>query len=85
MHAPSCRGRVLSAQGKADEAKVAFEKAAAAKEAHGDHFLTALTLRDLCKHVLDSTGRGEEGRERLEGAVSQLACSVEDLDRVVHP
>ena len=85
MRTPSCRGRVLSARGKADEAEVAFEKAAAAAEAHGDHFLTALTLRDLCKHVLDSTGRGAEDRERLEGAVLQLACSVEDLDRVVHP
>ena len=52
---------------------------------NGDHFLPALALCDLCKHVLDSTGRGAEGRERLEGAVLQLACSVEDLDRVVNP
>ena len=43
-------------------------------------FLVAIALRDLCKHVLDGAGRGEEGRKRLEEAVSQLACSVEDLD-----
>ena len=54
-------------------------------EAAGLHFLTALTLRDLCKHVLDGAGRGEEGQKRLEEAVSRLACSVEDLDAYVFP
>ena len=42
-------------------------------------------LRDLCKHVLDGAGRGEEGQKRLEEAVSRLACSVEDLDAYVFP
>jgi len=35
--------------------------------------------------VLDGVGRGDEGRKRLEEAVSRLECSVEDLDAYVYP
>ena len=83
--AHACRGRILAAQGNADEAEAAFESAAEAAEAGGCHFFTAIWLSDLCKHVLDGAGRGEEGRKRLEEAVSRLACSVEDLDAIVYP
>ena len=83
--AHACRGRVLAAQGKMEAAEAAFDSAFEVAEAAGLHFLTALTLRDLCKHVLDGAGRGEEGQKRLEEAVSRLACSVEDLDAYVFP
>ena len=83
--AHSCRGRALASQDKADEAEAAFEAALEVTAAYGWHFLTAIALRDLCKHVLDGAGRSEEGRKRLEEAVSRLECSVEDLDTVVYP
>lgn len=83
--AHACRGRILAAQDQADEAEAAFKSAAEAAEAIGHHFLTSIALRDLCKHVLDGAGRGEEGQTRLEVAVSRLACSVEDLDGIVYP
>ena len=40
---------------------------------------------DLCKHVLDGSGRGDEGRKRQEEVVARLACSVDDLDTIVYP
>ena len=83
--AHACRGRILAAQGKGDEAEAAFEAAMEAAEEGSCHFFTAIWLRDLCKHVLDGAGRGEEGRKRLEEAVSRLACSVGDLDAIVYP
>jgi hypothetical protein len=83
--AHACRGRILASQGSADEAEVAFEAAVEATEADGLHFFTAIWLRDLCKHVLDGAGRGEEGQKRLAEAVSRLACSVEDLAGVQYP
>eukprot|EP01045_Picozoa_sp_COSAG04_P015779 COSAG04_NODE_1273_length_7466_cov_76.544319_3_plen_81_part_00 len=76
---------IMASQDKADEAAAAFEAALEITTAYGWHFLTAITLRDLCKHVLDGVGRGEEGRKRLEEAVSRLACSLEDLDTIVFP
>eukprot|EP01045_Picozoa_sp_COSAG04_P000395 COSAG04_NODE_9_length_43480_cov_106.113806_8_plen_362_part_00 len=83
--AHSCRGRILAGQGKADDAEAAFEAALAAAAPFDFHFLTAIALRDLCRHVLDGAGRGEEGRKRLEEVVARLACSVEDLDGYVYP
>ena len=81
----ACRGRILAAQGKMEAAESAFDAACESAESGQHHFLTAVWLRDLCKHVLDGAGRGEEGRKRLEEAVSRLACSVEDLDAHVYP
>ena len=83
--AHACRGRILATQGKSADAEVAFELAIEAIAATGWHFLTAIVLRDLCKHVLNGAGRGEEGKQRLDEAVAQLACSVEDLDAFVYP
>ena len=81
----ACRGRILAAQGKMEAAESAFDAACESAESGQHHFLTAVWLRDLCKHVLDGAGRGEEGRKRLEEAVSRLACSVEDLAGVQYP
>lgn len=83
--AHSCRGRVLAAQGKMEAAEAAFEAACEVAEAGKMPFLAALALRDLCRHVLHGTARGEEGRERFEEVASRLACSVDDLDAVVIP
>ena len=83
--AHACRGRILAAQGKMEAAESAFDAACESAESGQHHFLTAVWLRDLCKHVLDGAGRGEEGRKRVEEAVSRLACSVEDLDGHVYP
>ena len=49
-----------------DEAETAFEAAVEVATACGNHFFAALALRDLCKHVLEAVGRGEEGKRRLE-------------------
>lgn len=79
--AHACRGRVLaSMQGKMEAAEEAFEAAQEVAEAGQNHLLTATALRDLRKHVLDGAGRGDEGKERLEEAVSRLACSAADLE-----
>ena len=83
--AHACRGRLSAAEGKMDEAETAFEAAVEVATACGSHFFAALALRDLCKHVLEAAGRGEEGKRRLAEAVSGLACSVEDLDGIVYP
>ena len=83
--AHACRGRILAAQDKADEAEAAFESSAAVAATYGHDFLVAIALRDLCKDVLVGAGRGEQGKKRLEEAVSGLACSAEGLDRVVFP
>ena len=83
--AHACRGRILAGQGEADEAEAAFEAAVKASESADWPFLSAVWLRDLCKHVLDGAGRGDEGRKRLEEAVSRLECSVDDLDAYVYP
>jgi hypothetical protein len=83
--AHACRGRVLAAQGKREAAEAALDSAAAAAEVHGAHLLVALAVRDLCEHVLDPSGRVEEGRRRLEESVSRLQCSVEDLAGYVLP
>ena len=83
--ANACRGRLLAAQGKLAAAEAAFEAAVTAAESYGAKLLAALAVRDLCEHVLDVTGRGGQGQSRLKESVSELACSVSDLDSYVLP
>jgi hypothetical protein len=83
--AHACRGRILAAQGQPTEAEVAFELAIETIAKTGWHWLTALVLRDLCTHVLDGAGRGQEGQQRLQAVVATLTCTAEDLDAFVYP
>ena len=79
--AHACRGRILAVQGKADEAQAAFQSAIEVADAGAHHFLAAIALRDMYKHL----GGGSGGQRRLEEAAALVSCSVEDLAKYSYP
>eukprot|EP01052_Picozoa_sp_SAG31_P023688 SAG31_NODE_1969_length_6771_cov_17.211331_7_plen_1242_part_01 len=83
--ANSCRGRLLAAQSKLEAAESAFETAVTAAKSAGLQLLAALAVNDLCKHVLDTSGRRAQGQRRLQEEISRLDCNLDELDRCALP
>ena len=76
-----CRGRVLAARDRMDEAEAAFEAAVAAAASCELWLLEAMAVRDLTRHVLEPAGRAQDGRKRLAQIVEKMASSEAELER----
>jgi hypothetical protein len=73
------QARFLASQGKPAEAEEAFESAISAVQGVGYNYFTALHVDALGKYVLNPAGRGAENADRLEAALSGVACGAASL------
>jgi tetratricopeptide (TPR) repeat protein len=71
-------GRCLATLGRTQEAEEAFASACASIEGFGFPLLKVLAVRDLKAHILDKTGRSDEGSSLLKVSIEQLLGPTPD-------
>ena len=77
------RGRVLAAQGKAEQAEAAFEAAVAVSHKHGLRLLEMFALRDCKRTVLDKAGRADEGIRKLKTVMCEMKGPTAELTKLL--